>query len=531
MDKSNPAEGQQTIEESTFPAKTTDNNTDKSNRKSNNENSKFNDTLREKMHAETPEQTDNAKNKKEKYAKKQTLNVYNIPCPVYALCDKSGNKTGFAIQIQNPLEPVLLKDHSGNIVTVDSMESITGDVTVDALKAVTGDVTVDVLKSVTGDVTIDSVESVIDDLELQVVRLNPESDAVIGPLSDSPSADDSGVVPTNREIPVNDINPGGMNHSAPMVHETQQLPAETVSIARNETEQGESASPKTPFVDMNHSFNADNTEKSFNISKPSVFEQPEPPAGPPQNLPPGQAEKPQIPFQAEIGPAKIQAESSIHQASIHKLNVAMEQVNALKEEKAQNLPENNDYNKTNTERIPVEAADSTTISEKPSVSTDGAKVIGHQADGFRVGWQIQESVTRFYSPGTQQIIIRLNPPDLGRVTIRFIEQRDGITGMLQVDKPQTRQEIQQALPEIVQNLQHSNVQIKKIEVVLNNQQQYTAGEQSGSQNGHSGQQNAPSQSSYENVISPHEIPVLSNNIKNAVEAKPELTDKSINMLI
>ena len=82
LDKTNPADGRQTIEESTFPAKTTDNNTDKSNRKSNNENSKFNDTLREKMHAETPEQTDNAKNKNEKSVKKQALNAYNIPFPV-----------------------------------------------------------------------------------------------------------------------------------------------------------------------------------------------------------------------------------------------------------------------------------------------------------------------------------------------------------------------------------------------------------------------------------------------------------------
>jgi flagellar hook-length control protein FliK len=37
---------------------------------------------------------------------------------------------------------------------------------------------------------------------------------------------------------------------------------------------------------------------------------------------------------------------------------------------------------------------------------------------------------------------------------------------LEVSKPQTRIEIQQALPQIIQNLQESGIQIKRIEVVL-----------------------------------------------------------------
>lgn len=71
--------------------------------------------------------------------------------------------------------------------------------------------------------------------------------------------------------------------------------------------------------------------------------------------------------------------------------------------------------------------------------------------------------------GTQQITLRLNPPELGLVLIKFEEQENQITGLLEVSKAQTRYEVERALPNIIQNLADSGIEIKRLEVMLTNQ--------------------------------------------------------------
>ena len=80
--------------------------------------------------------------------------------------------------------------------------------------------------------------------------------------------------------------------------------------------------------------------------------------------------------------------------------------------------------------------------------------------------QIQDSIALGVQQNSRQLVIRLDPPELGRVAIRFQEDSQGITGVLEVQRSQTRHDIQQALPEIVQQLQDSGVQIKRVEVLL-----------------------------------------------------------------
>ncbi|MHC4646019.1 MAG: flagellar hook-length control protein FliK [Planctomycetota bacterium] len=75
-----------------------------------------------------------------------------------------------------------------------------------------------------------------------------------------------------------------------------------------------------------------------------------------------------------------------------------------------------------------------------------------------VGRQVLESIQNSLRNGDQQITIRLNPPELGRVLIRFQEQQDQITGLLEVSKTQTRHQIEQALPQIIRSLQDAGVQ-------------------------------------------------------------------------
>jgi len=80
--------------------------------------------------------------------------------------------------------------------------------------------------------------------------------------------------------------------------------------------------------------------------------------------------------------------------------------------------------------------------------------------------QIRESITSSSIGPDREITIRLNPPELGTVVIRFQEQENQITGILEVSKSQTRAEIQQVLPEITRDLQDFGVQIRRIEVVM-----------------------------------------------------------------
>jgi len=65
----------------------------------------------------------------------------------------------------------------------------------------------------------------------------------------------------------------------------------------------------------------------------------------------------------------------------------------------------------------------------------------------------------------------LNPPELGKVSVKFLEQGAEITGTLEVSKAQTRAEIENALPEMIRNLADSGIAIKRLEVVLSQNDQ------------------------------------------------------------
>ena len=151
-----------------------------------------------------------------------------------------------------------------------------------------------------------------------------------------------------------------------------------------------------------------------------------------------------------------------------------------------------------------------------------------------VSQQIQESVQSSLREGTQQIVIRLDPPELGKVAITFTEKGDDIVGVLQVDKLQTRNQIQQELPEIIQNLQNSGVQIKKLEVVLTNQQeQHTSREQSSTagQGSFAEHQNSSNHESQTNNTTYNEWMTYIENGTGFNETQAYITDKSVNMLV
>jgi flagellar hook-length control protein FliK len=86
-----------------------------------------------------------------------------------------------------------------------------------------------------------------------------------------------------------------------------------------------------------------------------------------------------------------------------------------------------------------------------------------------VGEQILDSVQASVARGDGRVVIRLDPPELGSVTVRFQEQDGQITAVLEVSKDQTRQEVEQALPQVMRNLQEAGVLVRRLDAVVADQ--------------------------------------------------------------
>ena len=88
--------------------------------------------------------------------------------------------------------------------------------------------------------------------------------------------------------------------------------------------------------------------------------------------------------------------------------------------------------------------------------------------------QILQHVSSISVSGPQQRIqLTLTPEHLGTVRITFNHTEDEVVGLLEVQKNQTRRDIEQSLPELVSAMQSNGVQVRRIEVV-----QWNAGQDS-----------------------------------------------------
>lgn len=178
------------------------------------------------------------------------------------------------------------------------------------------------------------------------------------------------------------------------------------------------------------------------------------------------------------------------------------------------------------------------IAEQTSATTANQRTDGNADMTTDIGEQIQSAVLQDSSrQGEKQITIRLNPPELGKVYIKFEQQNEQIIGLLEVEKLQTRIELQQLLPQIVRNLNDSGITVKKLEVTLTNEQQQQAYKDqslTSGQDGWSGQQdseNPGNQSSSEEYYE-----WLTSTLEDSYTgfAQPQemlVTNNSINMLV
>jgi len=105
-----------------------------------------------------------------------------------------------------------------------------------------------------------------------------------------------------------------------------------------------------------------------------------------------------------------------------------------------------------------------------------------------LGTQILDQVQASLVRGDKQLLIRLDPPELGSVTVRFQEQKGVIEGILEVSRDQTRWELEEALPQALRSLQEAGIQIRRLDVVVSDQSDKEPARENGPEDGGAQQQ-------------------------------------------
>ena len=175
------------------------------------------------------------------------------------------------------------------------------------------------------------------------------------------------------------------------------------------------------------------------------------------------------------GNGKEQADNPSARLLLQNLNLAQVRISTGQTKDNRSSTSNNGSNSnfeqmlSNNAQVPI--AEQTPASAQTAKAANNASPRNAFAS---VSEQLQESIHSSLRQGDQQLTIRLNPPELGRVFIKFQGKGDQITGLLEVSRAQTRYEIEQALPQIIRNLTECGIQMKRLEVVLTNQQEQHA---------------------------------------------------------
>ncbi|HSV98631.1 MAG TPA: flagellar hook-length control protein FliK [Sedimentisphaerales bacterium] len=102
-------------------------------------------------------------------------------------------------------------------------------------------------------------------------------------------------------------------------------------------------------------------------------------------------------------------------------------------------------------------------------STSGVEVPTSRNPVQSVSDQILDSIRSSGAPGEREVFIRLRPPELGTVVVRFQERGENLTGTLEVSTREAQREIERALPQVLRSLQDAGIQIRRVEVVTSDQ--------------------------------------------------------------
>ncbi|OHB57834.1 MAG: hypothetical protein A2173_07060 [Planctomycetes bacterium RBG_13_44_8b] len=161
----------------------------------------------------------------------------------------------------------------------------------------------------------------------------------------------------------------------------------------------------------------------------------------------------------------------LDEIDIHKLSEEKIQVNIAQNKDLNGFTSNNNGN-TDIEQLLSSNHIQSSISERLSNNNEMVNTSDKQGlisqDGISdsISQQVTESIRASIQQADRYITIRLEPPDLGSVIIKFKEHEKEITGLLEVSKAQTRYEIEKAVPQIIRTLADCGVQIKRLDVQL-----------------------------------------------------------------
>jgi flagellar hook-length control protein FliK len=106
----------------------------------------------------------------------------------------------------------------------------------------------------------------------------------------------------------------------------------------------------------------------------------------------------------------------------------------------------------------------------------------------------------------QEIVIRLNPPDLGRVRLSLQVQGKDLCGLVEVDNRRALGELQREAPILVSRLADSGVNLRRMEIVLNDPSQ-----QAGTEGSHSTPRDGQGQAQQQEILTA-QPPVMSGSV-------------------
>ncbi len=88
--------------------------------------------------------------------------------------------------------------------------------------------------------------------------------------------------------------------------------------------------------------------------------------------------------------------------------------------------------------------------------------------GGEVADQLAESIRASGPPMGRQIVIRLHPPELGRVRIMFRSEGDAVRGVVRVDNAETLSKLEREAAPLMARLQGTGIEVRRLDVVLDN---------------------------------------------------------------
>ena len=369
------------------------------------------------------------------------------------------------------------------------------------------------------------------------------------------SIDDNNKKSTNNEIiPIleNDID-NNKNKSSKL--SSKQLTTDALKVNDNKTEKQDSSLTEKPVIETNEKIIESNKSFSKTQLQNKIIEQntqsnkitPEKSILNPNKTSittDRNATEPEILSESSNNKSKetLNSENNLsNNNNTKELNIFDVQISTTQ-------TKNNDAtNNVNSELEQILTQNNPQISdtEQPSNSAESAKVIdtlnqpSPSSSTTDVGKQVFESIQSSFSQEhrNQQITVQLNPPELGKVSIKLQEQDNQITGLLEVSRTQTRIEVEQAIPEIVRNLQDSGIQIKRLDVVLSQEEkpgQEALQDQTMQNSRNQHQQGSTDYHTDDNYPKSNEINewLMNNNkYRNNSEIYESLTNDSINMLV